>query len=252
MIEISNLKLSLQGEEILKGASLKAESSSITTIVGESGAGKTMLLSSIIGLIPHSAKTTGSIIYKGKNLLELSYKERESMRGRTILMMGQNPISAFNPVYKIEHQIKLMLKKNKRDYDGIDEMLSSFSLSKRVLTSYPSELSGGTLQRIALALSLLIKPDVMLLDEGTNALDSTLERSVYEYIAAYVKESGTTLISVSHNIRSALYISDKIAVMKGGIIVEESNPLKLYHNPKHPYSKELLNASKFIISDLSK
>lgn len=242
MLEIENLNLALNGCEILKDLSFYANSGEITTIIGLSGSGKSMLLKSIIGLLPDESHIDGIIRYKDKNLLTLSKKEREAMRGKTIAMMSQNPISSFNPFYKIDHQLKMILKANDKDSSNIPQMMKALSLNERVLKEYPSKLSGGTLQRLSLMLTLALNADITLLDEAANALDSTLEYSAYEYIREHTKTNNTTMIVVSHNIRSAAYLSDRIAVLDNGAIVEEKSAIDFYNRPEHRASIKLLSA----------
>lgn len=242
MVEIENLNLALNGLSILDNLSFYAESGEVTTIVGVSGSGKSMLLKSIIGLLPDGAEATGIISYKDRNLLALGSKEREAMRGRDIALMGQNPISSFNPFYRIGHQLRMILKANDKDDSSIPSMMKALSLNERVLREYPSKLSGGTLQRLSLMLTLALNADLTLLDEAANALDSTLEYAAYDYIREHVKANNTTMIVVSHNLRSAAYLSDRIALLDSGSIAEESETMEFYKNPRHLASKKLLES----------
>lgn len=242
MVEIENLNLTLNGFSILEDLSFYANSGEVTAIVGASGSGKSMLLKSIIGLLPDGAEARGTISYKGRNLLALSYKEREAMRGRDIALMGQNPISSFNPFYKIGHQLRMILKANAKDDSSIPSMMKALSLDERVLREYPSRLSGGTLQRLSLMLTLALKAELTLLDEAANALDSTLEYVAYDYIREHVRTNNTTMIVVSHNLRSTAYLADRIALLDSGSIAEEATAMEFYKNPQQPASKRLLES----------
>ncbi len=242
MLELENLDLTINGCTILNKLHFYAKRGEVTTVIGQSGSGKSMFLKAIIGLLPEGAELNGIIKYNGRNLLALNNKEREAMRGRDIAMMSQNPISSFNPFYRIDHQLKMILKANSKDDSLIPSMMKALSLSERVLKEYPSKLSGGTLQRLSLILTLALNADITLLDEAANALDSTLEYAAYDYIREHVRANNTTMIAVSHNLRSAAYLSDRIALLDNGSIVEESSAVEFYKNPQHPASKRLLAA----------
>lgn len=245
MLEIENLNLKLNGFSVLENLAFYAKRGEVTTIVGASGSGKSMLLKSIIGLLPAGADAAGIIRYKGRNLLELDCKQREAMRGRAIAMMSQNPISSFNPFYRIDQQLKMILKANAKDDSSIPSMMKSLSLNERVLREYPSRLSGGTLQRLSLMLTLALNADITLLDEAANALDSTLEYAAYDYMRKHVRSNNTIMIVVSHNLRSAAYLSDRIALLDNGSIAEEATATEFYKNPHHLASKKLLAALSF-------
>lgn len=249
MLSIDKLCIkSTEGHAIIPSLNLRIKRGRMTALIGESGAGKTMLLKAIMGILPSSVLIAhGAITYGDSDLLLLSPRSRENLRGREISMVSQNPLSSFNPVYKIAHHFKLLSKKKgAMDMDYAYEILSMFSVPDipHVLNSYPAELSGGMLQRLSFAAALFMKPKLLLLDEPTSSLDATVADGIYSYLMRYRDENDITVLIVTHELGRAA-ISDDIAVMYKGTIVERSETADFYKKPIHPYSRRLLAATAY-------
>ncbi len=247
LLSADNLSIAVKGEKIIHSLSLDVGRGMITALIGESGAGKTMLLKAIMGILPGSAEIShGSILYSSKDILRLSRRDRERLRGCEIAMVPQNPISSFNPVYRISHHFRLLSKKGSEDYmDSIYGMLGELSVpdAGRVMDSYPHELSGGTLQRLSFAAALSLNPRLLLLDEPMSALDATAGSLLLDYIIRYRESHDITVLMVTHDLGWAAD-ADDVAVMHSGAIVERAEAYEFFRNPCHPYSIRLLEASR--------
>lgn len=246
LLSIKGLGLSIKGRRILSSLDFDVQRGRVLAIVGESGAGKTMTLRTVIGLLPEMAEVdSGLIIYSGWNLLSLSEGERESLRGREISMVSQNPLSSFNPFYRISHHFKLLCRKAGKDDGHVISTLSSLSLhdATRILSAYPDQLSGGMLQRLSLAASLLMDPHLLLLDEPTSALDLSVGNEIYRYLSEYRESHDITMLLVTHDLGRAAGFADDIVVMLNGRIVERSDVYEFFRGPMHPYSRMLLESA---------
>lgn len=247
LLSVKDLSLSVKGQKILASLDFEVQRGHVTAIVGESGAGKTMTLRTIIGLLPEMSRIdSGLIMFGHENLLLLSGKEREALRGREISMVSQNPLSSFNPYYRISHHFRLLCRKSGHMWpEYADRILSSLSINdaRRILSSYPDQLSGGTLQRLSLAASLLLEPHLLLLDEPTSALDLSIGNEIYRYLSEYRESHDITMLLVTHDLGRAAGFADDIAVMHGGTIVERSDIYEFFRLPMHPYSRMLLEAA---------
>ena len=246
LLSIKGLSLSIKGRSILSSLDFDVQRGRVLAIVGESGAGKTMTLRTVIGLLPESAEiNSGLVMYSSEDLLSLSERDRESLRGREISMVSQNPLSSFNPFYRISHHFKLLCRKAGKDDGHVISTLSSLSLpdATRILSAYPDQLSGGMLQRLSLAASLLMNPHLLLLDEPTSALDLSVGNEIYSYLSEYRESHDITMLLVTHDLGRAAGFADDIVVMLNGRIVERSDVYEFFRGPMHPYSRMLLESA---------
>ena len=215
-------------------------------IVGESGCGKSTLGLSIIRAHQGQTSTSGKIIFNGKSILDMPAKDfTENTRWKEISMIFQGAMNSLDPVFTIKQQFVEILKKHKFKGDirqTIEHVLSQVDLSESVLDRYPHELSGGMKQRVVIAMALLLKPNLVIADEPTTALDVLVQAQIINVLKE-LKKQGLAIILISHDMGIISEIAEKIAIMYAGEIVEFGNLDEIYRNPKHPYTIALLNST---------
>ena len=249
ILNLKNLSVSYGDINILKDIDLSLKKGEILGIVGESGSGKSTLIKSIMGILDENASIDGEINFEGKDLASLSLKDYRKIKGNEISMIFQNPTEYFNPTRKISKQfIETIRSHNDISKQEIQKKaINTFKFlglqdGKKIWNSYPFELSGGMNQRVAIALSIMLEPKILLADEPTSALDVTVQAQVVKELLKLRQELNTSIILVTHNIGVASYMADNIGVMYGGRIIEYGESEELINNPKHPYTKMLINS----------
>lgn len=249
ILNLKNLSVSYGDINILKDIDLSLKKGEILGIVGESGSGKSTLIKSIMGILDENASIDGEIHFEGKDLASLSLKDYRKIKGKEISMIFQNPTEYFNPTRKISKQfIETIRSHNDISKQEIQKKsINTFKFlglqdGKKIWNSYPFELSGGMNQRVAIALSIMLEPKILLADEPTSALDVTVQAQVVKELLKLRQKLNTSIILVTHNIGVASYMSDNIGVMYGGRIIEYGESEELINNPKHPYTKILINS----------
>ena len=249
ILNLKNLSVSYGDINILKDIDLSLKKGEILGIVGESGSGKSTLIKSIMGILDENASIDGEINFEGKDLASLSLKDYRKIKGKEISMIFQNPTEYFNPTRKISKQfIETLRSHNDISKQEIQKKsINTFKFlglqdGKKIWNSYPFELSGGMNQRVAIALSIMLEPKILLADEPTSALDVTVQAQVVKELLKLRQKLNTSIILVTHNIGVASYMSDNIGVMYGGRIIEYGESEELINNPKHPYTKMLINS----------
>jgi len=216
-------------------------------LVGESGCGKSTLALSLIGLLPkeESRIPIGKIIFQDENLLDLKSEDLRKIRGRKIAMVFQDPFSSLNPVLTIDHQIQEILpqKDLKERREKAEQLLEQVQLkdSGRILDSYPHQLSGGQRQRVLIAIALAQEPELLIADEPTTALDVTIQDEIISLLEMLQKKLKMAMIFVTHNMGLVKGISNQLAVMYAGQIVEFGKTNEILSGPKHPYTQGLLS-----------
>ena len=261
ILEFKNLSIKYQNEKsAVDNVSFYVPEGSIVAIVGESGSGKSTIIRAAIGLLPQGGKVeSGEILFSGNNLLDLSEDELRRMRGNQISMVFQDTGSYLNPRIKIGKQYLELLKIHMEDYskdkayDLAVNMLSKMKLPdpKNVMKSYPFQLSGGMLQRVAIAMAISMKPRLLLADEPTSALDVTIQAQILELLADLRKEYGMAIIMISHDLGVIASLCDRVCVMYAGRIVEEGSARQVFYQPAHPYAQGLLKSLPGLDSDRS-
>ena len=218
-------------------------------VVGESGSGKTQLLLAVLGLLGPAARVSGSIRYRGQELVGAAPAQLAALRGRRIAMVFQDALSALNPHLRIVTQ----LTEGARHHLGLGrraalaragELLALVQIDQPAhrLRQYPHELSGGMRQRVLIAMALMCDPDVLLLDEPTTALDVTVQAQVLELLRAVRERTGVASLFVTHDLAALAPLADRVAVMYGGRVVERAPAASLYATPLHPYTAGLLRS----------
>jgi oligopeptide transport system ATP-binding protein len=220
-------------------------------VLGESGCGKSVTAQAIMGILdtPPGFVTGGSVRFKGIDLLQLPEKERRTYRGESIAMIFQDALSALNPVYSVGRQIAEMFQVHRgmSRKDGLTKAVELMDLVRipaagERVNDYPHQFSGGMRQRIMIAMSIALEPQVLIADEPTTALDVTVQAQVMELLADLQQEMNMALILITHDLGVVADVADRIAVMYAGRIVEKAPVNDVYHNPAHPYSKGLLDS----------
>ena len=234
----------------VEGVSFTLKRGEILGLVGESGSGKSVTGYSIMGLIDPPGKIVGGeILFKGKNLVKKSEEEMRSLRGSQIAMVFQDPMMTLNPVLRIDTQMieavlahtKVSRKEARRRCCDALKAVGIPSPEDRLLC-YPNQLSGGMRQRVAIAIALLHSPELIIADEPTTALDVTIQAQILAEIQKLVRDSGTSLIWVTHDLSVVAGLADSLAVMYAGKIVEHGRVDDVIANPGHPYTRGLINS----------
>lgn len=223
---------------------------SVLCVVGESGSGKSTLIRSITGLNQNEGmKVTGKILFKGENLLTISNTEMRNIRGKQISMIFQNAGRYLDGRRTIGYQFAEAIQSHENVSKGealkmAEEILVRLSLPNpgHILDSYPFELSGGMCQRVAIAMAMVLKPQLLLADEPTSALDVTIQTQVVRMMMELREQYHTTIVMVTHNLGIASYMADYIAVLKDGELVEFGRRDQIINEPKMEYTKQMLSA----------
>lgn len=254
LLEVKNLHTSFRIRDeyfdAVDGVDMKLFSDEVLAIVGESGCGKSTLATTIMGLHnPNFTRSTGEIIFEGKNLVGLSEKEFNEIRGEGIGMIFQDPLSSLNPLQRIGKQIEEGLiyhtKMNAEERKArVLELIEQVGIPNppRVARQYPHELSGGMRQRVIIAIALACKPKIIIADEPTTALDVTIQAQILDLLVSIQKEINAGIILITHDLGVVAQLADRVCVMYAGQIVEQAPVLELFTNPKHPYTRSLLNS----------
>lgn len=236
--------------DAVDGVSISLKRNEILAIVGESGCGKSTLATSIIGLHDHNkTRVEGEIIYNGINLAKLNDENFNAVRGEEIGMIFQDPLSALNPLMKIQDQIEeslafhTKLSKSERK-KRVLELLKQVGIPnpERTAKQFPHQLSGGMRQRVIIAIAISCKPKVIIADEPTTALDVTIQAQILDLLIDLQKETGSGIILITHDLGVVAEVADRVAVMYAGQIIEEAPVEELFSNPLHPYTRSLFNS----------
>lgn len=247
ILTIKHLSIHSASKRIVEDLTFRVEKGEWLAVVGQSGSGKSMTASAIGRLLPPNVKAEGEVVYNGQNLLSLSGSAMRKLRGTSISFVFQDYGSSFNPFLTIgrhfdEYQKTHERKSKKERGQEAKKALASVGLPEAFYARYPSQLSGGQLQRVAIALALLFKPDLVIADEPTTALDSVTAASVLELLAELKEKTGCTVLFITHDLRHVRKYADRVMVMYEGTIVEEGDKEEIMQNPSHPYTKRLIAA----------
>jgi microcin C transport system ATP-binding protein len=235
----------------LDGVSVSVAAGEVLGLVGESGAGKTVLSHSILGLLPSNGRiTAGRILWRGNEMQSLPEKKLRAIRGKEIAMIFQDPQASLNPVYRVGRQIEWVLKLH-RGIHGEAARSEVFRLfeavhlrvPERCYRSYPHELSGGMCQRVMIAMALACRPALLIADEPTSALDVTTQSEILELLREVRQQFSMSLLFISHDIRAVSALCSKVAVMKSGSIVEIGTATSIFDRPAQSYTKLLINSA---------
>ncbi len=251
LLDMRNLEVTIHGELILKGVSLKIAKGEIVAVTGESGSGKSMTALATIGLLPGAAQVTGQITLQGSDLLSQTEPQMCDIRGRDIGMIFQEPMTALNPVQTIGQQVMETILIHDamppaRAKERARHVLTRVGLlqDRFPLSRYPHELSGGQRQRVVIAMAIALRPKLLIADEPTTALDVTTQAQILELLRDLVREEGMALMMITHDLAVVSDMADRIAVMRHGEIVEQGPTRQLFADMRHPYTRALFEASR--------
>ncbi len=253
LLEVDNLTVSFPTEDGLvsavRGVSYELRRGESLGIVGESGSGKSVSSMALLGLLPKTAKITGSARYKGAEILGRTEKQYTALRGKEISMIFQDPLTSLNPVYSVGFQIaEAVLAHNDVSKhaarDRAVELLELVGIpnAKQRIDNYPHELSGGMRQRVVIAIAMANNPDVIIADEPTTALDVTVQAQVLEALEAARAETGAALVLITHDLGVIAGHADRICVMYAGKLVEKGHVEEVFYRPRMPYTLGLLGS----------
>ena len=250
LLEIENLSLSIHGADILKQVSLSIAPGEIAAVTGESGSGKSMTALAVMQLLPNGAQADGAIRLQDQDLLNRPEDEMCALRGASIGMVFQEPMTALNPVKTIGDQVmetilihKAMPRAQARD--RAEEVLARVGLpqDRFPLSRYPHELSGGQRQRVVIAMAIALRPKLLIADEPTTALDVTTQAQILDLLKGLVREYDMGLLMITHDLAVVADMADQIVVMRHGEVVESGATNHLLQNMQHPYTRMLFEAS---------
>jgi peptide/nickel transport system ATP-binding protein len=254
VLKVRDLEVEFSTDEgavkILKGVSFDVKAGRTLGLVGESGSGKSVTSMSIIGLLPkpYGQVTAGEIWYRETDLTKMAEQDLYQMRGNRISIIFQDPMTALNPVQTVGNQLVEVLDLHHRQMSKAEKVDYAIGLLEKVkipmpelrFQEYPHNLSGGMRQRVMIAMALACKPDVLICDEPTTALDVTVQASILKLMKELQEETGMAMIFITHDLGVVAEICDDVAVMYDGRIVENADVFELFDYPKHPYTKRLL------------
>jgi len=251
ILSIQNLSIAFNGNEVIHNISYHLNPNEILGIVGESGSGKSVSSLAILGLLPKriSKITSGTIVYKGVDITQATPKTFQNIRGHKIAMIFQEPMSSLNPSMTCGKQVQeiLLQHTNLSKQEAKAETLVLFEKVKlpnikRVFKAYPHEISGGQKQRVMIAMAIACKPDILIADEPTTALDVTVQNDIIRLIKDLQKETKMSVIFITHDLALISEIADRVLVMYKGEIVEQGTIETIFKNPKNDYTKALIRS----------
>ncbi|HEY6258362.1 MAG TPA: ABC transporter ATP-binding protein [Xanthobacteraceae bacterium] len=254
LLEVENLSVAFPSAagmaRAVDGVSLSLSAGEVLGVVGESGAGKSLTMLAVMGLVPHPAQVTaGRLTFKGRDLAMLSRRERRALSGKSIAMIFQEPTTSLNPSLTIGFQLIESLRVHermgrtaaRRRAVGLLEQVGIPAAEERI-RAFPHQLSGGMNQRVMIAMAIACNPDILIADEPTTALDVTIQAQILALLVSLQRDRGMGLILVTHNMDVVAETAQRVAVMYAGQIVEEASTAALFQAPQHPYTAALLAA----------
>ena len=257
LLEIKKLKVSFNvGKKKLtavENVEFSLDQGKIIGIVGESGCGKSVTATSILRLVPPAVcviDENSEILFKGEDLSKASEARMREIRGNEISMIFQEPMSSLNPVYRIGDQMMEMIRTHNKEISKADALKQCVEMLKRVgipspeqrVKEFPHQLSGGMRQRVMIAMALLCNPKLLIADEPTTALDVTIQAQILDLMNQLKKETGTSILFITHDLGVVAEVCDDVAVMYCGRVVERGDVKTIFANPSHPYTKGLLGS----------
>jgi oligopeptide/dipeptide ABC transporter ATP-binding protein len=253
LLVVDNLTVSFPTDDgqvqAVRGVSYKVMPGDSLGIVGESGSGKSVSSMAVMGLLPKTARITGSVRFRGRELIGLNEREYADLRGNKIAMIFQDPLTSLNPVYSIGFQIGEAVHAHNKvskqaALDRAVELLGIVGIPfpEQRINNYPHELSGGMRQRVVIAIAMANNPDVIIADEPTTALDVTVQAQVLEALEAARQETGAALILITHDLGVIAGHAERIGVMYAGKLVETGTIEDVFYRPRMPYTLGLLGS----------
>ncbi len=248
LLEVRGLRVSFGGKEVVHGIDFQIEAGEKVALVGESGSGKTVSALSLLRLALN-ARVQGQVLLQGRDLLQLSERELQGVRGQEIAMIFQEPMTALNPLFTVGNQIAevLELKRGMTRRESFRQAVrlldeTGITEPERRSGAYPHQLSGGQRQRAMIAMALACRPKILLADEPTTALDVTLRSQILDLLTALQERNGMAIVMITHDLNLVRKFADRIAVMESGHVVEQGRVQAVFANPQHDYTRKLIES----------
>ena len=259
LLQIDRLKINFGPQTAVEDLSLEIAPGETLGLVGESGSGKSATSLALLRLLPPTAQVTGTITFAGQNLLTLPEEQMRRHRGRSIAMIFQEPMTALNPVMKIGTQIAEAYlahhPKEPRNSLKTRVLAAMHEVAlpdpERRLNDYPHQFSGGQRQRILISMALINRPQLLIADEPTTALDVTVQAQILNLLKDIRRTHNLAMLFISHDLAVVAQIADRVAVMQKGLIVEQAPTQTLFQTPQHPYTRRLLASAPTMHTDRS-
>jgi peptide/nickel transport system ATP-binding protein len=250
-LQVRDLCVAIGAANVLRGVNLDVAPGEVRGLVGESGAGKSMLGRAVLGLLPANAViTSGSIAFEGRDLAVMGDAERRKLLGRRIALIPQDPMTSLNPVRRLGTQITALLRHHlglskRAALSRAAELLAEVAIREpgRVLDLYPHEVSGGMRQRVLIAMAFACDPGLVIADEPTTALDVTVQRQVLQLVERLRNSHGAAVLFVTHDLGVVAKICRTVTVLHSGRVLEEGETVDVLARPRHPYTRALLAAT---------
>jgi peptide/nickel transport system ATP-binding protein len=250
-LTVEGVRVAIGDANVLRGISLEVEPGEVRGLVGESGAGKSMLGRAVLGLLPANATvTSGHIAFEGRDLLAMREVERRGLLGRRIALIPQDPMTSLNPVKRVGAQISNLLRHHlslskRAALSRATELLTEVAIREpeRVLSLYPHEISGGMRQRVLIAMAFACDPSLVIADEPTTALDVTVQRQVLQLVERLRKRHGSAVLFITHDLGVVAKICRSVSVLHAGRVLEEGETADVLMRPRHSYTRALLAAT---------
>lgn len=261
VLQVEHLTVEYQSEgapvRAVHDVSFNLKRGEIFGLAGESGCGKSTVAHSIIRILQKSTSITGRVLFNGANVLEMSQPALRDYRWENVSLVMQGAMNSLNPVMTIEQQITDVIRSHRRTSRRdiratIPRLLTMVGIDPARAHSYPHELSGGMRQRCVIAMALALQPDIVLMDEPTTALDVVVQRAIMDQVSQLCRELGFSVILISHDLDLVAERASRIAVMYAGSIVETGTAEDVVDNPKHPYTRALLNSALSVDTNLDR
>ncbi|MGL5633743.1 MAG: ABC transporter ATP-binding protein [Sarcina sp.] len=262
LVEFKNLQTYFYtGDGIVKAVddvSFNIKEGETVCVVGESGCGKSVTAMSLMRLIPNPPGKTvgGEILFEGKDILKFSEQEIMDMRGNSVSMIFQEPMTSLNPVFKVGEQIceAVILHQGLSKVQAEEKAIKTLKIigiprAEEIMNCYPHELSGGMRQRIMIAMAICCEPKLLIADEPTTALDVTIQAQILDLMRDIKKQLGTSIMLITHDLGVVAEMADYVVVMYAGKVIEEAPVIELFKNPLHPYTQGLLKSKPLLDGD---
>ena len=260
LLEIEKLTIRFRGQPVVHDLSLSIAAGEVLGLVGESGSGKSVTSLAILGLLDAAAQTSGAIRFSGTDLLAQTSAVLRTYRGKRIAMIFQEPMTSLNPVMSIGRQIAEAVEVHQPSLDrkqvraAVIAALESVALpnAAKRYDDYPHQFSGGQRQRILIAMAIVNKPELLIADEPTTALDVTVQAQILDLLRSLREQYQLAMLFISHDLAVVGEVADRVAVMRNGLLLEEGTRAAIFGAPQHPYTQSLMGAVPTLATDRTK